>query len=153
MADAVAGVTVRVAESEEEVRACWPPLARLRPNLASANELVESWRAQTAEGYRVAYANDGALVGAAMGFRLLTTLAWGRILYVDDLAVTESSEGRGLAVALLNFIKDEAVLLGCAAVHLDSGYQRHRAHALYLRNGFALAAHHFAWPVDRPVSG
>jgi GNAT superfamily N-acetyltransferase len=136
---------VTVATSEDDVRACWAAFARLRPHLSSADELVERWHSQSGEGYRIASVAGGA---GAIGYRLLTTLAWGRMVYVDDLVVAEAAEGGGLAVALLDFVKAEARRLGCAAVHLDSGYQRKRAHALYLRNGFVLDCHHFAWAVD-----
>jgi hypothetical protein len=43
----------------------------------------------------------------------------------------------------LDFIKQYAIELGCDAIHLDSGHQRHDAHRLYLQKKFRIASHHF----------
>ncbi len=52
------------------------------------------------------------------------TMAWGRICYLDDLIVDPGQPGTGLGHLLLRFVEQEAVRLGCASVHLDTGYQR-----------------------------
>lgn len=139
---------IRIAESEEEVRSCWPAFKELRPHLRSADELVERWRTQVDETYKIAYVAGGDPAPAAVGYRLMHTLAWGRIVYIDDLIALESRHGTGLGTALLRFVYDQAEELGCAAVHLDTGYQRHRAHRAYLRNGFRVDCLHLAWQID-----
>jgi GNAT superfamily N-acetyltransferase len=139
---------VRVAASEAEVRRCWPAFHELRPHLRSDDELVARWRIQTGETYQIVYVADGDAVPAAAGYRLMNTLAWGKILYVDDLVALQSAHRTGLGTFLLQHLQEEARRLGCAAVHLDTGYQRHLAHRAYLRNGFRLDCHHMAWAVD-----
>lgn len=139
---------VRVAGEEADVRRCWPAFHELRPHLPSEDEFVGRWRRQAPEGYTIAFIADGDGVPAAIGYRLMHTMAWGRILYIDDLVAMEAVHGAGLGHALLAWAQDEARRLGCDAVHLDTGYQRHRAHRLYLRSGFRLDCHHLAWPVD-----
>ena len=140
---------IRLARTEEEVRRCWPAFHELRPHLQSEEEFVRRWRSQVGESYRIAYVAEGEDVPAAVGYRLMRTMAWGSILYVDDLVAVESAHRTGLGTLLLKHLQDEARRLGCDAVHLDTGYHRHLAHRSYLRNGFRLDCHHMAWTVDR----
>jgi GNAT superfamily N-acetyltransferase len=135
---------VREALHEDEVRRCWPVFEALRPQL-DETEFLRRWRLQREEGYRIAFIEaDGALVAAA-GFRLMHTMAWGKILYLDDLGALPGQQGRGWGSALLVWLQAEARRLQCEAVHLDTGYHRHAAHKAYLRNGFTLNCHHLAW--------
>jgi GNAT superfamily N-acetyltransferase len=138
---------IRIAREEDEVRRCWPAFQELRPHLRSEEEFIARWREQAGEGYQVAYIVEGDRVPAAAGYRLMSTMAWGRILYLDDLVAVEASHGSGLGTALLQFLQGEARRLGCDALHLDTGYQRHRAHRTYLRNGFRMDCMHLAWKV------
>ena len=140
---------VRVACEEEEVLKCWEAYKELRPHLRSADEFVERWRVQAREGFQIVYIADRDRVVAAAGYRFLNTLAWGYILYIDDLIALASHHKTGLGSKLLKHLQEEARRRGCDAVHLDTGYQRHLAHLSYLRNGFEFNCHHLAWKVDR----
>ena len=139
---------IQLAETEAEVRRCWPAFRELRPHLHSEDELVARWREQLAEGYRIIYASEKEEVAAAAGYRFLSTLAWGHILYIDDLVALPGFRGAGLGTLLLQHLQSAARQAGCAGVHLDTGYQRHLAHRSYLRNGFHLHCHHMTWPVE-----
>jgi GNAT superfamily N-acetyltransferase len=139
---------VQIASDEAEVRRCHSAFRELRPHLTTEDEFVVRWRRQTPEGYKLAYIAMGDRVPAAAGYRVMHTMAWGHIIYIDDLIAAEASRGTGLGRTLLLYIQDEARKLGCEAVHLDTGYQRHRAHGVYLRAGFELNCHHLAWQVD-----
>jgi GNAT superfamily N-acetyltransferase len=68
----------------------------------------------------------------------------GRSVYVDDLVTDAARRGDGHGKALLQWLKDEARRLDCAQLHLDSGCQRHEAHAFYFRQGLRITAFHFA---------
>ena len=46
-------------------------------------------------------------------------------------------------LALLNWLEDKARHLGCAALTLDSGVQRHDAHRFYFREGMTILAYSF----------
>jgi GNAT superfamily N-acetyltransferase len=140
---------VRIAREESEVRRCWRAYKELRPHLRSEEELVERWRVQTREGFQIVYIPEGDIVPAAAGYRYLNTLAWGHILYVDDLVVIAARHKKGLGTALLQHLQEEARRQGCNAVHLDTGYQRQLAHLAYLRNGFRFDCHHLAWEIKR----
>jgi GNAT superfamily N-acetyltransferase len=140
---------VRIAREESEVRRCWKAYKELRPHLRSEDELVERWRVQARECFQIAYIAEGDTVSAAAGYRFLNTLAWGKILYIDDLVAIAARHKTGLGTTLLQYLQEEARRVGCDAVHLDTGYQRHLAHLAYLRNGFRLNCHHLAWEVKR----
>ncbi|WP_328475802.1 GNAT family N-acetyltransferase [Streptomyces sp. NBC_00377] len=139
---------VLFAADEESLRRCWPVFAQLRPHLAGEEEFLARWKTQSTEGYRIMYVlQDGEVRGAA-GFRVLTTMAWGRILYLDDLVVDEGARSTGLGSQLLTALKDIARAEGCEQLHLDTGHQRHAAHRSYLRNGFHFDCHHLALTLD-----
>lgn len=139
---------VRIARQESEVRCCWKAYQELRPHLRSEDELVERWRVQAREGFQMAYILEGDTVTAAAGFRFLNTMAWGHILYIDDLVAIASRHNTGLGSTLLRYLQEEARRSRCDAVHLDTGYHRHLAHLAYLRNGFRFDCHHLAWMVQ-----
>jgi GNAT superfamily N-acetyltransferase len=129
----------------------------LRPHLGDA----ESFAAHVdgvlrPEGYRLAASFDEGEeeASAVAGFRILHLLAWGRILYVDDLSSLPERRGRGHAGALMRWLLAEAGRLGCAQLHLDSGVgpDRWDAHRLYLAQRMRISAHHFSIEVGQPGS-
>ena len=81
------------------------------------------------------------------GFRVHETLAWGWILYVDDLVTDEAARSSGYGERLLSWLAELARADGCDELHLDSGVHRFDAHRFYLRNRFAISAHHFSLPL------
>ena len=140
---------IQVVANEADVRRCWPTFHELRPHLRSETEFVERWRKQSAEGYQIVYVTEGGAVAAAAGYRFFNTMAWGHILYIDDLVALPILRGKGLGTLLLQYVQAEARRAGCDSIQLDTGYQRHSAHLAYLRNGFRIDCHHMAWLVDR----
>jgi GNAT superfamily N-acetyltransferase len=132
----------------DQVRRCYPLFRILRPHL-DEQTFVDRWRVQSDYGYQIVAIESGADIAAAAGFREMTTLAWGKILYLDDLIANDSYRGLGYGTALLEFLQAEVVARGCDQLHLDSGYTRNQAHRTYLRNGFNIVSHHFSWvPAD-----
>jgi GNAT superfamily N-acetyltransferase len=81
---------------------------------------------------------------AVAGFRLLHTLAWGYVLYVDDLVTRADFRGKGHARRLMEWLFAEADRLGCDQLHLDSGPQRIVAHRFYFNQGLHINSYHFA---------
>ena len=127
-----------------------PALRELRPAVPqtqSVEALTTHLLDVEAEGYcLVGSFEEGRTEAAAVaGYRPLTMLAFGRMLYVDDLSTLPEARGRGHARALLRWLEDEARRLGCSGLHLDSGVgpARFTAHRLYLSAGMNITAHHF----------
>lgn len=115
-----------------------------RPPLASAETFVV-WVSDHTEGYRLvgAFLPGQPEAAAVIGFRPMTLLYAGRVLYVDDLSTRPEARGQGLGTALLGWVEAEARRLGCEELHLDSGVHRFPAHRLYLQFGFDITSHHF----------
>ena len=121
----------------------------LRTHLADEEDFVRRVdEVQRPEGYRLVGAFDAEEPPAAAvaGFRTGDNLAWGRFLYVDDLATRPEFRRRGLGTALLVWLAREAATLSCEQLHLDSsvGLERADAHRLYMSSGLVISAHHFA---------
>jgi GNAT superfamily N-acetyltransferase len=128
-----------------ETQLAFGPLHQLRPHIPSVEDFVNQVNGvQRPQGYRlVASFADDAVV-AVGGFRRLHNLAWGDLIYIDDLVTLESHRGRGHASRLLDWILQEARRLGCVQVHLDSAPHRHPAHRLYLGEGYHISSFHFS---------
>ena len=132
------------AESEEHIRACYPVMRQLRPHLDDEQKFIAQVKRQIEEGYNLAYLQEGGGVRALAGFRFLEFLAWGRVLYIDDLISDSATRKNGHGGKLLKWVIQQAKDASCDQVHLDSGPQRHDAHRLYLNHGFKIIGHHFA---------
>ena len=130
-------------ENDRALAACFRVFAFLRPHL-SEKRFVAQVRAQTNEGYRVVYIQKGDEVIAAAGYRVATFLAWGKVLYIDDLITHPEHKRSGLGSALLDWLFERGRLLGCDEVHLDTGHERHDAHRLYLNKRFVLSSYHMS---------
>lgn len=128
-----------------QVERCFRVVAFLRPHL-SAEQFHERLQVQAGEGYNLVYiADDGdGAVSAAAGYRIGHYLAWGKILYVDDLVTHPDRKNRGLGGALMDWLIARAREQRCDELHLDTGFTRHDAHRLYLNKGLLLSCHHMS---------
>ena len=119
----------------------------LRPQLADEDEFARRVdEQQRPEGYRlVAAVEDDGTVTAVAGFHVMTMLAYGRMLYVDDLSTLPAARRRGHARTLLDWLVEEGRRLGCDELHLDSGVgpERATAHRLYFNAGMRIRSYHF----------
>jgi GNAT superfamily N-acetyltransferase len=141
--DETGPMKIHIASTEREIAACFPAISILRPHLAEG-EFVGRVRHQQEAGYRLIHTRHEGMVAAAAGYRILDFLAWGRVLYVDDLVTLPQFRGRGHGGALLDWMIAEAGEAGCDALHLDSGHGRHDAHRMYLNKGMRIGSHHFS---------
>lgn len=140
---ALSNVVIHIPQTDAELEACFGAFAVLRPHLTVAQFLPQV-RRQELQGYKIAAIKDAEQVVSAAGFRFCEFLAWGRVLYIDDLTTLPSARGKGYAGTLLDWLTEQAAQEGCDAVHLDTGYTRHAAHRLYLSKGFEMTSHHMA---------
>lgn len=138
--------TIHLALSREAIARCFEVMHELRPQL-QPQAFIEQVLRQQLEGYHLAYLEHKGTVRSVAGFRFSENLAWGRFLYVDDLATRACDHGEGHGSQLFDWVVNEAREVGCAQVHLDSGVLRHGAHRFYLHKGMDITAHHFAGSV------
>ena len=123
-------VTIRLAETEADVRACHPVMVQLRPHIQEDDFTVRV-RRMRAEGYQlVALTEDapqGPMVRAVAGFRFMETLHAGSTMYVDDLVTDAAARSRNYGAVLFDWLVAFARGRGCVELALDSGVQRHDA--------------------------
>lgn len=134
--------TVDLNPSDPRLPQAWGVLSELRPHRdAAAMDAV--YAASHDHGYRItAVFVDGACVAVA-GWRIGTNMHLGRNLYVEDLVTSAARRSGGHGAALISHLEAVARDAGCAALHLDSGVQRHDAHRFYFREGMHISSHHF----------
>ena len=131
-----------IAQTDDEIVACYPVMAELRPHIQPEDFLSRVRRQQTG-GFQLAclVADD---VKAVAGFRISENLAYGKFLYVDDLVSKSDDRSKGYGGALFDWLVDLAREHDCDQFHLDSGVHRFSAHRFYLTKRMEIASHHFA---------
>jgi GNAT superfamily N-acetyltransferase len=129
--------------NDRELNRAFAVFAYLRPHLDLA-AFLQRVRLQRAEGYKIVYLERDMEIASVAGYRVASFLAWGKVLYIDDLITHPEKKRLGLGGALLQWLIEEGRKLGCDEVHLDTGFTRHDAHRLYLNTGFKLTCHHLS---------
>ena len=141
----------RVAESDDEIRACYPVMRQLRPHF-TLDAFLERVRFQQERGYCLVFLEvDGAPVAVA-GYKIRETLIDGRFLHVDDLVTSDVDRSQGHGSELLRWLGQRAEELSCLSLQLDSGVQRKDAHRFYEREGLTCTAYHYDFPIRGPAS-
>ena len=145
------GRLVRIAETEAEVRSCFPLMKQLRPHLLSEDEFVTRWARQLKDGYRLMMLLAGESgkeqVVAVAGYRVQENLVYGRFLYVDDLVSDEGARGSGFGAQLMDSLKLETKVQGCGKLVLDTALSNSLAQRFYFRNGLLATAMRFNFAV------
>lgn len=136
-------MNIEIAETGEQIAATYDVMRQLRPHL-TREEYVPTVRGMMAsEGYRLAALTDEGAVRAVAGYRYMTMLYCGRLLYLDDLVSDEAARSRGYGKALLDWLKAEGRREGCAELQLISRTTREGAHRFYFREGFGIECFEF----------
>ena len=130
-------------ESEVELKLCFPVFKELRPHLNEKNFIDQVTR-QRDQSYKIVAIKHNGIVPSAAGFRFAEFLAWGKVLYVDDLTTLPNHRGKGYATEILDWLIAYAKTNKCRGLHLDTGHHRHSAHKLYLKKGLSITSHHLS---------
>lgn len=142
---------IRIAKDISSLSACFPVFKKLRTHLKDIESFNAQVMTQIQQGYNIAYIKNDANVVACIGYRVFDMLAWGKVLYIDDLITCDTSRGKGYGGALLSYALAEGERLGCDEVHLDTSFTRHDAHRVYLKQGFQLNCHHMALKIKKEI--
>ena len=134
---------IQMAQSTEQILACFDLLKVLRPHIQKEG-FVERIRTQETEGFHLAFISDDDGVKSVAGYRVATFLAWGKVLYIDDLITSPEARGIGFGTHLLKWLKSQATALGCDGMHLDAGINGVEAHRLYLNMGLKINCLHLS---------
>lgn len=135
---------VKTVETAQEIQQCWEVAYLLRPHLDKNNWSATISEMMQNEKYRIAAIMDEDKFVAFAGYRYMTSLHSGNIIYIDDLCTLELYRGKGLASILLNHVKTIAATAHQDAVVLDTDFHNNNAQKLYLKSGFQLVALHLA---------
>jgi GNAT superfamily N-acetyltransferase len=134
-------MSIQLAQSDNQILACFPILSQLRPNLQQDTFLAQVRQQQ---GYQLAFLEVENQLVAVAGFCISECFAWGKFLYVYDLVVRESDRSQGSGQQIFEWLTKFAKNQDCQQLHLDSGVQRFDAHRFYMQQRMAITSHHFA---------
>ncbi|NGX39884.1 MAG: hypothetical protein KR126chlam1_01221 [Chlamydiae bacterium] len=135
------------AQSDEEIMKCFDILKVLRPHLEK-EEFVNLVRTLEKEGYKLIFIADAKGVKSAAGYRITSHLAWGKVLYIDDLITLPEARGTGFGTHLIKWLMGEAKKNSCDGIHLDTGIRHEEAHRLYLNLGMKIDGLHLSMHFD-----
>ncbi len=136
-------MTIRTADTDDAIAATWQVMRQLRPHLPLGDYVPMVRRMMEGEGYRLAALEDDGEVRAVAGYRYMTMLYCGRLLYVDDFVTDERVRSRGYGRRLLDWLKAEGRAGGCAELQLISRVTREQAHRFYFREGLGIECFQF----------
>lgn len=86
---------------------------------------------------------DGAIIGGIAAYQLDKFEQDRREIYIYDLAVDEAHRRRGIATAMINALRDEAVRRNAYVIFVQADLIDGPAIALYESLGTKETAHHF----------
>lgn len=131
------------AESDEQIAATFDVMRQLRPHLVREEYVPLIRSLMASDGFRLAALTDDGEVRAVAGYRYMTMLYCGRLLYLDDLVADERARSRGYGARMLDWLKEEARRHGCSELQLISRVVREQAHRFYFREGLGIECFQF----------
>ena len=132
---------------EYQIARCEPLLAQLVGRTSICN-FVSRVNKQGAQGYRLVALEVADKFVTVAGFKIVETLSWGRILFIDDLVTDEPYRGCGFGKEMFSWLRRHGQENSCREIHLDSSVDRGSAHGFYERLGMVVNCHHFAMALD-----
>lgn len=135
---------IKIIRTDIEIEQCWEVAFLLRPHLNKNNWVSIITEMMQNEKYNLIGIMDNDKFVAFAGYRRMTSLYSGNIIYIDDLCTLEAYRGKGLASQLLEYVKAIAIAENKDTVELDTGFDNNTGQKLYLKSGFKLAALHLS---------
>jgi ribosomal protein S18 acetylase RimI-like enzyme len=135
---------VKTVQTDLEIRQCREVVFLLRPHLNKNNWSSMISEMMQNEKYCIAGIMDDDKFVAFAGYRIMTSLHSGHIIYIDDLCTLEAYRGKGLASQLLSHVKAIAIAKNKDTVVLDTNFNNSAAQKLYLNSEFQLTALHLS---------
>ncbi len=123
--------TIKELNSHEEILKAYPIMKQLRTHLDEQSYLDLVLEAKEKDRYKLYALIDQGEIVAVAGFKIMTTLYYGRFVWVCDLVTDQHNRSRGCGEKLLNYVHKWAKDQGLESVALSSGLQREEAHRFY----------------------
>lgn len=135
---------IKIAESEEEIRKCFPIMTELRPHFTDEYEFVKQVKRQIENhDFRLVFLDDNG-IKAVGGIRIGEWLARGNYLEIEDLVTTADARSKNYGSQLFDWIEAYARQENCREIKLVSAVTRYGAHKFYLNKKMVLDAHFFS---------
>lgn len=134
---------ISLAESDSGIAATFDVMQQLRPQLTRDTYVAKIRTLMTSDGFRLVALSEEGQARAVAGYRFMTMLYCGRLLYVDDFVTDERVRSRGYGGRLLTWLKAEGQRQGCRELQLISRVTREQAHRFYFREGLGIECFHF----------
>ncbi|WP_203361522.1 GNAT family N-acetyltransferase [Bacillus sp. REN10] len=123
--------TIKELMTEEGIRSAYPVMKQLRTHLDEQMYLDLVLEAQEKEQYKLCALFHDEEIVAVIGFQPMTTLYYGRFVWVCDLVTAADQRSKGYGETLLIYVHEWAAAHHYESVALSSGLQRVDAHRFY----------------------
>ena len=138
---------VKIMETTSDAMRCYPVMVQLRPHV-SEDEFLTYVNEEAKMGYRLAALVEHGEIYSLAGYRIKNNLAFGSLMYVEDLVSDEKYRSQGGGKMLLQWLLKQAKENNCKKLALDSGVTRHAAHRFYINNKMDLLGYGFMMSLD-----
>jgi hypothetical protein len=122
---------VDIAESDEQIAACWPVMRSLKPTLTQ-DEFVLRIKEQLREGYHLFCESYNGQVKSVAGVRIFNVLQTGKTLQIDDYCQAFSGESGTLLKWIVNYAQNQM----CNSVKWSSCFSQYESYNCFLNNSF-----------------
>ncbi len=123
--------SIKELQSRKEITSAFPVMKQLRTHLDESSYLKLVIEARDKEGYKMFALFDKENMVAVIGFQPMTTLYYGRFIWVCDLVTDTHHRSKGYGEQLLSFVQQWAKESHYDNIALSSGLQRAEAHRFY----------------------
>jgi GNAT superfamily N-acetyltransferase len=124
-------LTVKELNSKDEILKAFPVMSQLRTHLDESTYLELVLEAKDIDRYRMVALMDGNEIVAVTGFKPMTTLYYGRFVWVCDLVTNKNYRSKGYGEKLLSWVNDWGRENDYESIALSSGLKRTDAHRFY----------------------
>jgi len=118
-------------QTNEEFIEAFQVIKQLRTHLDEATYLDLVNEARVKDRYHMIALYNGGEIVAVVGFKPMTTLYYGRFIWVCDLVTDQKIRSKGYGKKLLSYVHSLAIEEGYENIALSSGLQRVEAHHFY----------------------
>lgn len=122
---------IKEQTNKKEWTEAFAVMKQLRTHLDLETYLELVHEAQEKENYRMFALYDQDELAAVIGFMPMTTLYYGRFIWVCDLVTDAGKRSQGYGEKLLEYVEKWAIENGYENIALSSGLQRGDAHRFY----------------------
>jgi len=122
---------IKELQTKDEILEAYPVMKQLRSHLDEMEYLDLVLEAKEVDRYKMFALFDQEQLVAVTGFKPMTTLYYGRFVWVCDLVTDQNNRSNGYGEKLLSFVHDWANEHNFASVALSSGLKRTDAHRFY----------------------